>query len=206
MSTKAPKDPLRGAPAEVVDAYKRLNDKQKAFALALPSADSQKHAARLAGYSEKTAQALAFRMVQNPDVRIVVDYLTTGQAAAEVVVAKDSVERTIEEVCRVALADPRTLFDDDGNLLPIKDWPDDIARAVSSIESFEEYQGRGEDRQAVGMVRKVKFHGKLDAVDKLAKIKGFYRPEQHEHTHRVAGMAGVLADIDGAGTGPGPSS
>jgi hypothetical protein len=56
------------------------------------------------------------------------------------------------------------------------------------------------------MVRKVKFHGKLDAIDKLAKIKGYYRPEQHEHTHRVTGMAGVLEEIDGAGTGPGPSS
>lgn len=203
MKRKQKSDALQGAPLEVLEAFNRLNDMRKAFALALPTADSQKHAARLAGYSDKTAESLAFKMANHPDVKVVVGYLTTTFAAEVVTHAKDSIERTIDEVCRVGLADPRTLFDEKGNLLPIKEWPEDIARAVSSIESFEEYQGRGEDREAIGMVRKVKFHGKLDAIDKLAKIKGFYRPEKIEHTHRVQGLADVLSEIDGAGTGPG---
>lgn len=203
MTRKTQTDPLRGAPAAVLDSFNRLNAKQKAFALALPSASSQKEAARLAGYSENTAVSLAFKTANHPDVKVVVGYLTDTAAAVVVAEVKDSVERTIGELCRISLADPRTLFDDEGRLLPIKEWPDDIARAVSSIESFEEYQGRGEEREAVGMVRKVKFHGKIDAIDKLAKIKGFYRPEKHEHTHRVQGMSDVLDEIDGASTGPG---
>lgn len=209
MTRKTQNDQLKGAPTRVLEAFNRLNEKQKTFALALPTAKSQKDAARLAGYSEKTAKSLAFRLANHADIKVVVGYLTTPtlEAAADVVaVAKDSVERTVEEICRIGLADPRTLFDDDGKLLPISEWPDDIARAVSSIESFEEYQGRGEDREAIGMVRKVKFHGKIDAIDKLAKIKGFYRPEQHEHTHRVQGLSDLLHEIDGAGCGPGPSS
>lgn len=209
MRTKSKTDPLKGAPAKVVAAFKRLSEKRKAFALAMPTADSQKHAARLAGYSEKTAQSLAFKLLKDPDVKAVVDYLSKGsmEQAAEVVVhAKDSVERTVAELCRVALVDPRELFDDVGRLLPIHDWPEDVARAVSSIESFEEYQGRGEDREAIGMVRKVKFHSKIEGIDKLARIRGFYRPDQHEHTHRVHGLGELLDEIDGAGTGPGPST
>lgn len=206
MSSKAKTDPMKGAPAEVLDAYNRLNDKQKAFALALPSAESQKAAARLAGYSEKTAQAVAFKTAAKPDVKVVVGYLTRSTAAEVVVEARDSVDRQMAELCRIGLVDPRTLFDEHGNLLPIKEWPEDAARAVSSIESFEEYEGRGEDRVATGMVRKVKFHGKIEAIDKVLKVKGGYRPEQHEHTHRVQGLGDILTEIDGANTGPGPSS
>lgn len=43
---------LKGAPAEVLDAFRRLKDKQRAFALAIPLVDSLAEAAVLAGYSD----------------------------------------------------------------------------------------------------------------------------------------------------------
>lgn len=196
---------LRQAPTRVLEAFNRLNEKQKAFALARPLAASDVDAARAAGYAEGTAKRLAFQTAGKPDVRVVVGYLQGSHAQDVVGHAKDSVDRQLEELCRVALVDPRNLFDEHGNLLPIKEWPEDAARAVSSIESFEEYEGKGKDRVAIGMVRKLKFHGKIEAIDKVLKVKGGYRPEQHEHTHRVQGLGDILNEIDGAGTGPGPS-
>lgn len=206
MNRKKTPAQLAKAPERVVKAFNRLNEKQKAFALARPLAGSDVEAARQAGYSEKTAKKVGFQTAAKSDVQVVVGYLTQSTAAEVVTEAKDSIERQIEELCRVALVDPRTMFDDHGNLLHIKDWPEDAARAVSSIESFEEYEGKGEHRRATGMVRKLKFHGKIEAIDKVLKVKGGYRPEKVEHTHRVQGLSDLLNEIDGAGTGPGPSS
>lgn len=42
--------------------------------------------------------------------------------------------RALREAARLAYSDIRELFDDAGRILPIRDWPDDIAAAVSSIE------------------------------------------------------------------------
>lgn len=205
MATKKQPDQLKEAPKRVLDAFNRLTPKEKAFALTRPLAQSDVDAMRSAGYSEQTAKKLAFKTAAKKDVQVVVEYLQGTHAQQAVTHAKDSVERQLEELCRIALVDPRGLFDEHGNLLPIREWPEELARAVSSIESFEEYDGRGEDRKAIGMVRKIKFHGKIDAIDKVLKVKGGYRPEQHEHTHRVQGLADILEEIDGAGTGPGPS-
>lgn len=201
-----PPKQLKEAPKRVIDAYNRLTPLRKAFALARPLAKSDVEAAVTAGYAEQTAKKVGFQTAALPDVKVVVQYLLESTAQVVVTQAKDSVERQLEELCRIGLVDPRLMFDDLGNLLPVKEWPEDVARAVSSIESFEEYEGRGEDRKAVGMVRKIKFHGKIEAIDKVLKVKGGYRPEQHEHTHRVQGLGDLLNEIDGAGTGPGPSS
>lgn len=203
---------MNDAPAEVLESFKKLTDKQRAFALAMPLAQSQTGAARLAGYADKTAEKLAFKLASHPDIKKVVDYLAGKLHAPVVEDAKDSVDRMLDELCRAALADPRTMFDENGCMLPIQDWPDDIARAVSSIESFEEYQGRGDEREAIGMVRKVRFVGKTDAIDKVSKIKGYYRPERHEHTGPGGGpmqmkqVGEVLDLIDGHDTGIGAAS
>lgn len=50
---------------------------------------------------------------------------------------------------------------------------------------------------------KVRTASQGEALKELAKLKGFYSPEKHEHSHRVQGLADVLNDIDGEGTGPG---
>lgn len=205
---KAKRSSLKGAPAGVLEAFNRLKDKQKAFAMALPTAESQKEAARLAGYAESTAKSLAFKLAQNPDVQRVVGWLQTGvdtgvpveeqAAAAEVIVeARDTLEATVRELCRITMLDPRSLFDDNGNLLPIKEWPDDAARAVASIESYEEYQGRGADRVAVGMVRKVKFHPKIEGINTLSRIKGWFRPERFEHD-LTDPLTKLLAQLSGS--------
>jgi hypothetical protein len=43
-------------------------------------------------------------------------------------------DRALREAARLAYSDIRQLFDDAGRILPIRDWPDSIAAAVSSIE------------------------------------------------------------------------
>lgn len=189
------------APEEVAQAFARLNPMQRALALALPTAKDHETAMREAGYAASTARKQAGRIAKHPDIATVVNWIIGNAISA----ASDSVERMIQELCRIALYDPRGLFDDKGNLLPIHDWPEDLARCVSSLDVFEEFAGKGDEREFVGFTKKLRLFNKIDAIDKVSKIRGYYRPEQHEHTHRVEGLAGLLKEIDGADTGPGPA-
>lgn len=193
---------LADAPADVVAAYNKLSKLQKAFALALPKAASHEDAMLSAGYAPQTARKLAGQVAKHPGVQTVVNWIVS-QAVVE---AKDSVERLIAELCHVGLTDPIGIFDDNDNVLPIRLWPEDMRRALSGIEVFEEFEGRGAQRTSIGYTKKVKFWNKVDALEKIAKIRGYLQPEKHEHVHRVEGMAGLLAEIDGADTGPGPAS
>jgi phage terminase small subunit len=197
---------LTKAPPHVLAAYKRLSPLRQAFALALPTAESQEAAMLTAGYGAQTARKTASATASHPDVVIVVDYLVGNAIEA----ASDSVERLIRELCHVGLADPLGMFNDDDTLKPLREWPEALRRTLSGIEIDEiwEYEGTGPERKRVqaGLTKKVKFWDKLRAIEHVAKIRGYMLPEKHEHVHRIEGMAGLLAEIDGSGTGPGSSS
>lgn len=197
---------LDTAPPDVVAAYKRLSEKQRAFAIALPTAATQEAAMLAAGYGAQHARKNSATLAAHPDVVIVVNHLV-GSAVKE---AQDDVERLIKELCHSGLADPLGMFNDDDTLKPLREWPEELRRALSGIEIDEiwEHQGTGNKRKKVqiGLTKKVKFWNKLDAIEKIAKIRGYLQPEKHEHTHRITGMAGLLEEIDGAGLGPSRTS
>lgn len=55
-------------------------------------------------------------------------------------------ERVIQEIGRIALCDPRQLFDEHGQMRPVNEWPDDVARAVSGLDATHRSYGEDEDR------------------------------------------------------------
>ena len=89
-------------------------------------------------------------------------------------------ERTLKEVARLAYADPRKLYDKDGNLIPIHQLDDDTAATVASIEVEEEFTGKGESLALTGHLRKVKQHSKIQALDMAMKYHQLY-VERVEH-------------------------
>lgn len=163
-------------PPEVTAAYIASTDKQRALALALAQGMGKEEAMLHAGYSKVQAHKTAKAVLEHPRVVI----LASHYASQAIQKNEVSVERVIEEVCRVVLADVRTLFDEHGNVKPIHEIPDDIARSIAGIDVFEEFQGKGDDRESIGYTKRLKFWNKLDAVEKLAKIKGWYAPEKLE--------------------------
>lgn len=188
---------IEGAPANVLAAYKRLNEKQRALAMALPMAPSQKAAARLAGYSSKTAESKAFKLSQHPDILIVTEYVSKAAIKGAVI----SVQRTLQELADIVFLDPGVIFDENNCIRPIIEWPPAARRAVSSLDVIEHSNG-------TGRTIKVRFAGKIEAADKLLRALGAYAPDKIDQTHRVAGLAELLAKlaVTGADTGPGPAA
>lgn len=122
-------------------------------------------AAIRAGYSHKTANEQAARLLANVSVGKAV---TEGKAKA----ADDSrvsAQRVIKELIRLSFFDSRKLFKDDGSLKQPNEWDDDTAAVISGVEVLEQYEGSGEDRKFIGYLKKFRLWSKTDALKELVK-------------------------------------
>lgn len=86
-------------------------------------------AAIKAGYSRASARSIASELLTFPDVAQRVKELTEAALSR----AEMGAQETIAQLSRIARADIRGLVDDEGNLVPIQDLDDDIARAVRKV-------------------------------------------------------------------------
>lgn len=100
----------------------------------------------------------------------------------------------LDTLRKIARFDIRQLYDERGALLHPVDWPHAAAFAVAGVDVFEEYQGRGDERELVGYTKKVKLRDNLKAFEMIGKNLALFI-ERHEHTHRHTLEALVMAAI-----------
>jgi len=81
-------------------------------------------------------------------------------------------QRVILELARIAFAEPSTFYNENGTVKQPHEWNHEMRCAVSGIETFEEFQGRGEERELIGFTKKLKFYDKNAALKSLTGILG----------------------------------
>lgn len=79
------------------------------------------------------------------------------------------------EVKRLASIDPLDLFDADGSMRAIAEIPEDLRRCIASFEVEEIWAGKGDDRERIGTLKKVKLWSKDSALDKLMRHLSLYK-------------------------------
>lgn len=133
-------------------------------------------AAIRAGYSEKSAMEQGYQLLQKTPVRQKVDELKVAQQK-RIEISADTILR---ELLRLATVDVTQAFDERGWLKDLKDIPEDVRRAISGLEIQELFQGEGEDRHIIGVVRKLRFYDKIKPLELLGKhIKLFADRIEH---------------------------
>lgn len=85
-----------------------------------------------------------------------------------------SQDRVVKELARLSFSDVRKLFRKDGTLKAPHEMTAGEAACLSSIESFEKFEGVGDAREHVGTVRKIRMWDKLAALEKLGKHLGMW--------------------------------
>lgn len=135
-------------------------------------------AAVRAGYRALNADVVGPRLLGSVGIRAAVNAALKDRERRVAVAADD----VLRELVRVALVDPARLIDLDGRLLPLSAMPEDVRRAVASIEVEEIFEGRGKDREHVGNLHKVKFWNKNEALRDLGKhLKLFTDVQELRH-------------------------
>lgn len=154
------------------------------------------------GYSAKSTKQMARLFMQSELVIAELELRrekVTAVTSREVqkVLAEAGVDgpRTVKELAAVVLFDPRRLFNENNDLIDIKDWPDDVASAVASIEVEQRSRGSGKDIEFY-MVKKVKMHPKVTAIGLMLEHLGIAKPPTktpttgnslHIHMHELMG-------------------
>jgi phage terminase small subunit len=150
-----------------------LSIKQEAFCHEYATDFNGTQAATRAGYSQKTASSQASTLLTYPKVQEKIRELTT-QRLERVQVDGDWVLRRLVEEADADLAD---MYDDDGALLPIKQWPMAFRRGlVGSIKTEE----RDQDGETTTRVREIKMSDRtkrLEMIGRHREIAAFADPK-----------------------------
>lgn len=150
-------------------------------------------AAIRAGYSPKTAEQQGYRLLRNAQIAAAVEKGRERLSEETDITAK----RVLAELARIAFLDPRTVFDEHGNLKPIAEWDEDAARALSGCDVTEEFSGRGADREMVGYLKKIRFWDKKGALELLGKHLALFT-DKVEHNGNLAFTLDIGEAPDGA--------
>jgi len=145
-----------------------LNERRAAFAREYVIDYNATQAAIRAGYSAKTAQEQASRMLTNAQVQAAI----AEEQQKRVKRTEITQDRVLQEVARLAFLDIRKALNEDGTLKRITELDDDTAAALAGLDIFEEFTGKGEDREFVGYTKKIKLADKKGALELLMRHMG----------------------------------
>lgn len=145
------------------------NARHEAFAQALAKGKSADEAYSAAGY--KADRGNASRLTANDNIAArVAELQGKGADRAEIDIA-----RVLKELVRLGTSDLRDAFTEGGQLKPPKEWSDDFAATVASIEVVSRNVGRDADGNTeVEHVHKIKVWDKNSALEKIAKHLGMF--------------------------------
>lgn len=138
-----------------------LTPKKRRFITEYLKDQNGTQAAIRAGYSKHTARTQASALLTKHDIKAEIE----GKLKKHEITA----DRVIAELSRLALSDVRSIYNEDGSLKPISEWPEDVARCVAAIEQEEIFEWKDGERENVGDVRKVKLWDKPKALEILAR-------------------------------------
>ena len=148
-------------------------------------------AAKRAGY--KWPDKLGPRLLQHPAVAAAIGLLVQERLEN----AKLTVDRTLEEVRRIAFFDPINVFENNGTVRQIIDIPPEARACIASIEVVELFEGAGDAKRCFGLLKKIKFHDKNASLDKSMRYHSLYR-DKIEHAARVT-LEDLICEARGSG-------
>lgn len=94
--------------------------------------------------------------------------------------SKVTVDHLIEELCKLSFIRAHQFFGENGDLLPVSEWTDEMSAQIAGVDIEALWEGNGEERTMIGYTKKLKFWPKVEAIDKLARILGGYKADREQ--------------------------
>jgi len=129
-------------------------------------------AALEAGYSKTVARTKSYCWVSNSKQNKKPHVFEAVQEAFKNRAKRTEItqDRVLQEFSKISFFDPRKLYNDEGNLLPVHKLDADVAAAIGGVDVVCRKIGDIE----IEITKKVKFIDKKGALDSLAKHLGMF--------------------------------
>lgn len=161
-----------------------LTARQQRFVEEYPVDLDGEQAAIRAGYSTRRAKATARALLQEPAIAAAIEAGKAERSGRTKVDADWLLTRLAAE------ADLGDLYDENGDLLPIREWPAIWRQGlVTDLEISALYEGTGKERREIGHVKKVKFAERLrrlELIGKHIRINAFKEIVEHKGLSALA--------------------
>lgn len=140
---------------------------------------------------DETANVNGSKLLRNTKVK---EYISEKMKEREqrTEVTQDMV---IKELSKIAFLDIRKLYNNEGGLKNIRDIDDNTAGAIVSLESVEEFDGYGEDREQIGYTKKVKLSDKTKALELLGRHLGIFNDKLDVNVKEKEEKKNAISDI-----------
>jgi phage terminase small subunit len=142
-----------------------LTDKQEMFCREYLIDLNATQAAIRAGYSEKTSNEQGARLLANVSVQNRISELK-AERNDRIDIDANYVLRRLIEIDQMDVIDIMT---DDMSIKPVSEWPASWRRYLSGFDLADMFEGRGEDREMVGILKKIKWPDKVKNLELLGK-------------------------------------
>jgi phage terminase small subunit len=152
-----------------------LNSQQELFCQQVASGKNQSEAYRIAypkslKWKEEAVWSQASILMSNSKVYHRINELKEkNQTRNEV-----KLDEVLENLAKYLRFNIKSIVNANGTLKSFDEMTDDEAACIQSFECAEIYKGSGEDRQAIGTLKRVKLVDKLGTADKFLRNMGAY--------------------------------
>lgn len=128
-------------------------------------------AAIRAGYSERSARQHAVLMLSKPHIAAAV---AEAQASRSERIELD-IDYVVRRMLEIDQMDVLDIMSDAMELKPVSQWPRVWRQYLSGFDLAEMFEGRGDDRDMVGILKKIKWPDKIRNLELLGKHLGMFK-------------------------------
>lgn len=133
-------------------------------------------AAIRAGYSPRSAKQYADELLSRPHIAAAV---AAAQAARSERTQID-VDYVLQRMVEIDQMDVLDIMNDDMSLIPVREWPRVWRQYLSGFDLAELFEGRGDERELIGILKKVRWPDKIKNLELLGRHVGMFK-ERVEH-------------------------
>lgn len=144
---------------------KKLTPKQQQFILEYTIDLNATQAAIRAGYSEKVATVIGYENLTKPHISAAIQSAIYDRMTR----AKINADYVLTRLVEIDQMDCKDILNDDGSLKPIRDWPKIWRQFVSGVDVSEIVSGAGDDKQIVGVLKKIKWPDKIKNLELIGR-------------------------------------
>lgn len=128
-------------------------------------------AAVRAGYSERSAKQRANELLVRDDVQAAI-----AQAmAARIERVQIDADYVLNRLVEIDQMDVLDIMADDMSLRPVSEWPRVWRQYLRGFDLAEMFEGRGEVRDMIGILKKIKWPDKIKNLELLGRHLGMFK-------------------------------